>query len=166
MLYANYFRWVQECGEIFRAHKSSWGYLVPTSPHHSAVLVEHFFNCACSLMAIQIREAVQNSLNDFVEFFQLYEVKKLRLNLHIIECFKLHTLDVLFYPVIGRQWLWRRIQQYEICLSVCKLCVCDMWCDVWIKCHNKLFLMDTSKSLGLIPERQYIPYYMYTTLRM
>lgn len=24
-------------------------------------------------MSIQIREAVQNSLNDFVEFFQLYE---------------------------------------------------------------------------------------------
>ena len=77
ILYANCFRWVQECGDIFRAHKSSWGYLVPTSPHHSAVLVEHFFNCACSLMAIHLREAVQNSLNDFVEFFQLYEVKKL-----------------------------------------------------------------------------------------
>lgn len=73
VLYANCFRWVQECGDIFRTHKSSWGYLVPTNPHQSAVLVEHFFNCACSLMSIQIREAVQNSLNDFVEFFQLYE---------------------------------------------------------------------------------------------
>ena len=28
-------------------------------------------------MAIQIREAVRNSLNDFVEFFELYEVKHL-----------------------------------------------------------------------------------------
>ncbi|XP_065898705.1 dynein axonemal heavy chain 3-like isoform X2 [Dysidea avara] len=65
--------WVHDCGELFRMHKSSWGHLVPTNSFQSASLVEHFFNCACSLMAIQIREAVQNSLSDFVRFFQLYE---------------------------------------------------------------------------------------------
>ena len=34
-------------------------------------------------MAIQIREAVRNSLDDFVKFFQLYEVKNLNF-MHIL----------------------------------------------------------------------------------
>ena len=66
-------RWVVECGEVFRQQRDSWAHLIPTSPGESAVLAEHFFNCACSLMARQLRETVENSLADFLSFLQLYK---------------------------------------------------------------------------------------------
>lgn len=66
-------QWVVECGEVFRQQRDSWAHLIPTSPGESAVLAEHFFNCACSLMARQLRETVENSLADFLSFLQLYK---------------------------------------------------------------------------------------------
>jgi len=79
-------------------YKSSWGHLVPTNSFQSATLVEHFFNCACSLMAIQIREVVQNSLSDFVRFFQLYEVRNTAI--------QVYCLDQMFYIIaLGRKRL-------------------------------------------------------------
>ena len=64
---------MNECGELFRTHKQSWSHLIPTSSDKSAILAEHFFNCACSLMARQLRETVENSLADFVSFLSLYK---------------------------------------------------------------------------------------------
>ncbi len=61
---------------VFREHKSDWAHLIPSSPTESSVLAEHFFNSACSLMARQLREAVEDSLSDFVTFFTQYEVRR------------------------------------------------------------------------------------------
>lgn len=73
-LFALTCRWVVECGEVFRAHKSCWAHLIPSAPSQTAVLAEHFFNCACSLMARQLRETVENSLTDLITFLALYKV--------------------------------------------------------------------------------------------
>ena len=49
-----------------------WAHLIPSSPETSAVLAEHYFNCASSLMAKQLREAVENSLANFLTFLRRY----------------------------------------------------------------------------------------------
>ena len=67
------YSWVSDCGEVFRTHKKDWAHLIPTSADQSAVMAEHFFNCACSLMSRQLRETVEKSLDDFLTFLSLYE---------------------------------------------------------------------------------------------
>lgn len=65
--------WIADCGDVFRTFKHTWAHLIPTSPDTSAVLAEHFFNCACSLMSRQLRETVENSLQNFLAFLSFYE---------------------------------------------------------------------------------------------
>ena len=69
------FRWVNECADIFRNDKEAWSHLVPKSTTEPALLAERFFNCACSLMSIMLRQVVEKSLDEFVQFFSLYEVR-------------------------------------------------------------------------------------------
>ena len=64
---------MNECGELFRLHKSVWEHLVPSSPDRAPILVEHYFNTACSLMGRHLREAVENSLDEFINFLSLYQ---------------------------------------------------------------------------------------------
>lgn len=49
-----------------------WSHLIPTSHETSAVLAEHYFNCASGLMAKQLRETVENSLDNFLIFLRRY----------------------------------------------------------------------------------------------
>ena len=70
------YRWVPACGQLFRVHKESWSHLIPINPEERAVLAKHFFNTACSLMARQLRECVEASLNEYVGFLELYKVDK------------------------------------------------------------------------------------------
>lgn len=66
-------RWVPECGDLFRTHKQKWAHIIPSSPESTAILAEHFFNCACSLMSRQLREAVHNSIQNFLTFLSSYK---------------------------------------------------------------------------------------------
>ncbi|KAL5473898.1 hypothetical protein EMCRGX_G028462 [Ephydatia muelleri] len=66
-------QWVEDCGQVFRAHKDSWAHLIPTEQHQKPVLAEHFFSCACSLMARQLREAMEASLGNFLSFLSQYK---------------------------------------------------------------------------------------------
>lgn len=54
-------------------YKQCWSGLIPSNPDQTAILAEHFFNCVCGLMARQLRGTVENSLQDFVSFFSLYQ---------------------------------------------------------------------------------------------
>lgn len=67
------FRWIAECGELFRTYKSTWAHLIPTNPDFTPVLAEHFFNCASSLMSRHLRETVENSLKNFLAFLSYYK---------------------------------------------------------------------------------------------
>ena len=73
-MYVHECRWVSACGEVFREQKPSWAHLIPSAPNHSAVLAEHFFNTAATLMARQLRETVIVSLNNFVSLLSPYAV--------------------------------------------------------------------------------------------
>ena len=54
-------------------HKGIWDHLVPKSTDRAPILVEHFFNTACSLMARHLRETVEKSLEEFIGFFSHYK---------------------------------------------------------------------------------------------
>lgn len=65
-----------ECGDIFRQQKASWAHLIPSTANQSAVLAEHFFNTAATLMARQLRDTVKVSLNNFVSLLAPYQVSQ------------------------------------------------------------------------------------------
>lgn len=67
-------RWINECGDVFREQKASWAHLIPAESNQSAVLAEHFFNTAATLMGRQLRETVLVSLNNFISLLSLYAV--------------------------------------------------------------------------------------------
>ena len=69
-------RWVSECGDVVRAEKASWAHLIPSHSTHSAVLAEHFFNTAATLMARQLRDTVRVSLDNFVSLLTSYAVSQ------------------------------------------------------------------------------------------
>ena len=69
-------RWVSECGDVLRAEKASWAHLIPEDSSQSAVLAEHFFNTAATLMARQLRDTVRVSLDNFVSLLAPYAVGK------------------------------------------------------------------------------------------
>jgi len=50
-----------------------WDHLIPQNDGDSTLLVQSFFCCVASLMSIQLREMVVNSLADFLEFFQIHQ---------------------------------------------------------------------------------------------
>lgn len=85
-----FYRWILDCGTVFRTYKESWAHLIPSQPEERAILAEHFFNTACSLMARQLRECVQNSFDEFLSFLELYKVTMKGIN-HIT----LHYIIVL-----------------------------------------------------------------------
>lgn len=66
-------RWILNCGQLFRTYKETWSYLIPSSSQTNPVLAEHFFNCACSLMARQLRETIEISLKNFLAFLSKYK---------------------------------------------------------------------------------------------
>lgn len=47
---------------------------MPQNEEDSAVQVEEFFACVSSLMSLQLREMVINSLKDLVSFFNIHKV--------------------------------------------------------------------------------------------
>ena len=73
-LYTHVYRWINECGDILRNFQSHWKHLVPKASSDPALLAEKFFNCVFSLMSIQLRQIVESSLNELIQFFSLYKV--------------------------------------------------------------------------------------------
>ena len=67
-------RWIPDCGEVFRTHKEKWAHLIPPSSDERPILAEHFFNTACSLMARQLRECIEESINELLAFLTIYKV--------------------------------------------------------------------------------------------
>ena len=65
---------MSECGDVFRREKGSWAHLIPVDSNQSAVLAEHFFNTAATLMARQLRQTVILSLDNFLSLLEPYAV--------------------------------------------------------------------------------------------
>lgn len=65
--------WIPTCAKLFIDNQECWQHLVPPSESDSTDLVQEFFACVASLMSIQLRSMVINSLADFLTFFQIHE---------------------------------------------------------------------------------------------
>nr|KAG5713480.1 hypothetical protein BaRGS_025028 [Batillaria attramentaria] len=65
--------WIPTCAKLFIDNQECWQHLVPPSEGDSTELVQEFFSCVASLMSIQLRSMVINSLADFLSFFQIHE---------------------------------------------------------------------------------------------
>lgn len=65
--------WIPACAQVLVNRRNDWSYMVPNTENDSTTLIEQFFSCVASLMSIQLRGLVINSLADFVEFLQLYK---------------------------------------------------------------------------------------------
>ncbi|MGH0118801.1 UNVERIFIED_CONTAM: hypothetical protein FKN15_062263 [Acipenser sinensis] len=66
-------KWIPACVSLFITHKVQWLQLVPQSDHDSVNLIHEFFACAASLMSLQLRGMVINSLQDLLSFFAVHE---------------------------------------------------------------------------------------------
>ncbi|RUS89800.1 hypothetical protein EGW08_002412, partial [Elysia chlorotica] len=65
--------WIPECAKLFVEHKSVWEDLVPPGEFDSTEIIQEFFSCVASLMSLQLRSMVVNSLSDFLDFFRRHE---------------------------------------------------------------------------------------------
>ncbi len=61
------------CAEVFMSKKDMWAFLVPQNDNESTQRVQEFFACVASLMSIQLRSMVINSLSDFLDFFKIHK---------------------------------------------------------------------------------------------
>lgn len=64
--------WIPTCAKVFIDKKHLWEHLIPQNDGDSTAVVQSFFGCVASLMSIQLREMVVNSLTDFLEFFHIH----------------------------------------------------------------------------------------------
>ncbi|KAK3717325.1 hypothetical protein QZH41_011557, partial [Actinostola sp. cb2023] len=66
--------WIPACAQVLYTGRHHWSHLVPSNEGgESTTLVQQFFSCVASLMSIQLRSLVINSLADFVEFLNFYK---------------------------------------------------------------------------------------------
>ncbi|XP_077979573.1 dynein axonemal heavy chain 3-like isoform X2 [Glandiceps talaboti] len=65
--------WIPSCAQLFVSLKDLWAHLVPQIETDSTHRVQEFFACVASLMSIQLRGMVINSLADFLTFFEIHK---------------------------------------------------------------------------------------------
>lgn len=66
--------WIPNCAQVFLDKKDLWYHLVPQNDVDSLELVKQFFASVGSLMSIQLRNLVINSLKDFLKFLEIHIV--------------------------------------------------------------------------------------------
>ncbi|XP_073447160.1 dynein axonemal heavy chain 3 isoform X2 [Aquarana catesbeiana] len=107
-------KWIPACASLFMSHKDKWIHLVPQNEEDSAVQVQEFFACVSSLMSLQLREMVINSLKDLVSFFNIHkegndfgdtydEIKFFTPQILIIKL-KVEEPKIVFDPVLEECW--------------------------------------------------------------
>lgn len=64
--------WLNSCSRLVAENRQHWESMVPMEDDGSTELVESFFNTVATRMASHLRQLVNNSLEDFAQFFELY----------------------------------------------------------------------------------------------
>lgn len=67
------FRWVPQCAALLAKYSSSWRQCIPQTAE-APVYVLEFFSWVSSLMSLQLRTLVLDSLNDLFNFICKYKV--------------------------------------------------------------------------------------------
>lgn len=70
-------RWLPKCAALFDAYKDLWLPLIPDDEQMAPVAVQEFFSCVASLMSLQLRSLVVDSLQDILYVFTLHQVLRL-----------------------------------------------------------------------------------------
>ncbi|XP_055507859.1 dynein axonemal heavy chain 3 [Leucoraja erinacea] len=106
--------WIPTCANLFIAHKENWMHLVPQNDCDSTQQVKEFFACAASIMSLQLRGAVIESLEDLLSFFTVHkdgndfgdEFHELRYVRQQIMIFKLKVEEpkIIFEPSLDECW--------------------------------------------------------------
>ncbi|KAM4656706.1 dynein axonemal heavy chain 3 [Amazona ochrocephala] len=65
--------WIPTCASIFRDQKREWLHFAPKNDCDSSEQVESYFYSVASLMSLQLREMVVNSLEDLLAFFMIHK---------------------------------------------------------------------------------------------
>ncbi|XP_029639148.1 dynein heavy chain 3, axonemal-like isoform X2 [Octopus sinensis] len=64
--------WLPTCAQVFLNQKDLWYHLVPQNNVDSLEMVQKFFSSVESLMSLQLRSIIINSLKDFLSFFEIH----------------------------------------------------------------------------------------------
>lgn len=64
--------WIPECCKLFQEMESSWLGLIPKGDNESTQLIQEFFTAVSTVMSIQLRSMVVQSLADFVDFLKQF----------------------------------------------------------------------------------------------
>lgn len=70
-------RWLPQCAALFDVYKDLWLPLIPDDEQMAPVAVQEFFSCVASLMSLQLRSLVVDSLQDILYVFTLHQVLRL-----------------------------------------------------------------------------------------
>uniref|UniRef100_UPI00398E73BF dynein axonemal heavy chain 3 isoform X1 n=2 Tax=Pristiophorus japonicus TaxID=55135 RepID=UPI00398E73BF len=106
--------WVPTCAALFLTHKEKWMHLVPQNDCDSTQQVKEFFACAASIMSLQLRDAVTNSLEDLLSFFTVHkdgndfgekyhEMRYVRPQVMILKL-KMEEPKIIFEPSLDECW--------------------------------------------------------------
>lgn len=107
-------RWIPTCANLFIAHKENWMHLVPQNDCDSTQQVKEFFACAASIMSLQLRGAVIESLEDLLSFFtvhkdgndfgdEFHELRYVRQQIMILKL-KVEEPKIIFEPSLDECW--------------------------------------------------------------
>ncbi|NXN32332.1 DYH3 protein, partial [Nycticryphes semicollaris] len=66
-------KWIPNCASIFLDQKEKWLHFAPENDCDSSQQVESYFRSVATLMSLQLREMVVNSLEDLLAFFMIHK---------------------------------------------------------------------------------------------
>ncbi|NXT35371.1 DYH3 protein, partial [Pelecanoides urinatrix] len=66
-------KWIPTCASIFLDQKRKWLHFAPENDCDSSQQVESYFHSVATLMSLQLREMVVNSLEDLLAFFMIHK---------------------------------------------------------------------------------------------
>ena len=107
-------RWVPACAQLFMEQRALWEHLMPQDESDTTELAQEFFACVAAVMSQQLRGMVINSLDDFLDFFQIHakgndfeeEYDELQYVMKQVMIVKVFAEDpkLMFEPTFGECW--------------------------------------------------------------
>lgn len=111
------FRRIPTCASIFLDEKRKWIHFAPQNDYDSPQRIESYFSSVATLMSLQLRGMVVNSLEDLLAFFMIYKVYAVRcIYAYSFQCY----IETIIHTAIKCNALWR-LKYSRSCLN--KICL-------------------------------------------
>uniref|UniRef100_A0A8C3KFE8 Dynein axonemal heavy chain 3 n=1 Tax=Calidris pygmaea TaxID=425635 RepID=A0A8C3KFE8_9CHAR len=98
------------CASIFRDQKEKWLHFAPQNDSDSFQQVESYFCSVATLMSLQLREMVVNSLEDLLAFFMIHKVYAMQY-IYSFQC----CIEIIIHIALKRN-----ICLFSFCCRICK----------------------------------------------